>query len=52
MQCVSELYVDEGAAAAVSYNFLHLQLTVQEHLAALLKSWRWYLVSGGGEGGH
>ena len=30
MQCVPELYVDEGAA--VSYNFLHL--TVQEYLAA------------------
>ena len=31
MQCVPELYVDEGAA--VSHNFLHL--TVQEYLAAL-----------------
>ena len=30
MQCVPELYADEGAA--VSYNFLHL--TVQEYLAA------------------
>ena len=30
MQCVPELYVDEGAA--LSYNFLHL--TVQEYLAA------------------
>ena len=30
MQCVPELYVDEGAA--LSYNFLHL--TVQEFLAA------------------
>ena len=30
MQCVPELYIDEGAA--VSYNFLHL--TVQEYLAA------------------
>ena len=30
MNCVSELYVDEGVA--VSYNFLHL--TVQEYLAA------------------
>jgi len=30
MQCVPELYVDEGAA--VSYNFLHL--TLQEYLAA------------------
>jgi len=30
MQCVPELYVDEGTA--VSYNFLHL--TVQEYLAA------------------
>ena len=30
MQCVPELYVDEGAA--VSYNFLHL--TVQEYLTA------------------
>ena len=30
MQCVSEMYADEGAA--VSYNFLHL--TVQEYLAA------------------
>ena len=30
MQCVPELYADEGSA--VSYNFLHL--TVQEHLAA------------------
>ena len=30
MQCVQELYADEGAA--VSYNFLHL--TVQEYLAA------------------
>ena len=30
MQCVPELYVDEGAA--VSYNFLHL--TMQEYLAA------------------
>ena len=31
MQCVPELYVDEGAV--VSYNFLHL--TVQEYLAAI-----------------
>ena len=34
MQCVPELYVDEGAA--VSHNFLHL--TVQEYMAALYLS--------------